>query len=150
MHLIESIMAYSFKNWRREAGLPPPIINFLLSWYRKQTMRVQWSYNCLSSSFSVLNGVRQGGVLSHICLQCIWTVCLMSCLSLVLAVIGIRCLPVHFVTPMMLFYWHLALLPFAKCYQFVVPTQIPTVSVSILRKPNLSVSVNLPIKIEKT
>ena len=45
-------------------GLPPPIIDFLLSWYRKQTMRVQWSYNCLSSSFSISNGVRQGGVLS--------------------------------------------------------------------------------------
>ena len=45
-------------------GLPPPIINFLLSWYRKQTVRVQWSYNCLSSSFSISNGVRQGGVLS--------------------------------------------------------------------------------------
>ena len=29
-------------------------------------------------------------------------------------------------------------------------TQIHTVSVSMLRKPNLSVSVNLPIKIEKT
>ena len=74
----------------------------------------------------------------------------MSCLSLVLAVIGVRCLLVHFVTPMMLFYWHLALLLFAKCYQFVVPTQIHTVSVSVLRKPNLSISVNLPIKIEKT
>ena len=61
-----------------------------------------------------------------------------------LAVIGVRCLPVHFVMQMMLFYWHLALLPFAKC------TQIHTVSVSMLRKPNLSVSVNLPIKIEKT
>ena len=45
-------------------GLPSPIINFLLHWYCTQLMRVQWSPNCLSSCFSVTNGVRQGGVLS--------------------------------------------------------------------------------------
>ena len=45
-------------------GLPPPILNFLLSWYRSQKMRVQWSPGCLSNSFNVSNGVRQGGVLS--------------------------------------------------------------------------------------
>ena len=45
-------------------GLPPAILTFLLRWYSMQRMSVQWSYNCLSSSFTVSNGVRQGGVLS--------------------------------------------------------------------------------------
>ena len=44
-------------------GLPLPIIRFLLSWYQKQEMKVQWG-SSLSNGFSVSNGVRQGGVLS--------------------------------------------------------------------------------------
>ena len=45
-------------------GIPAVILNFLLSWYRMQRMRVQWSPDCTSTSFAVANGVRQGGVLS--------------------------------------------------------------------------------------
>ena len=45
-------------------GLPPPILNFLMSWYRSQKMRVQWSPGCLSNSFNISNGVCQGGILS--------------------------------------------------------------------------------------
>ena len=56
-------MVCSFKNWQR--GIPPVILNFLLSWYRMQWMRVQWSPDCIfQTSFAVANGVRQGGVLS--------------------------------------------------------------------------------------
>ena len=47
-----------------ERGLPPVILNFLLSWYRSQKMRIQWNNICFSDSFTVANGVRQGGVLS--------------------------------------------------------------------------------------
>ena len=47
-----------------ERGLPPVILNFLLSWYRSQKMRIQWNNVCFSGSFTVANGVRQGGVLS--------------------------------------------------------------------------------------
>ena len=32
-------------------------------WYAHQTMRIEWG-NCLSASFLITNGVRQGGVLS--------------------------------------------------------------------------------------
>ena len=45
-------------------GIPHVILNFLLSWYRMQRMRVQWSPDCISTSFAVANSVRQGGVLS--------------------------------------------------------------------------------------
>ena len=47
-----------------ERGLPPAILNFLLSWYRTQQMKVQWDPKSTSDSFTVTNGVRQGGVLS--------------------------------------------------------------------------------------
>ena len=46
-------------------GLPPVIVRFLSSWYSSQLMRVRWHHS-LSNSFSVSNGVRQGGVLSPI------------------------------------------------------------------------------------
>lgn len=45
--------------------LPSPILKFLLSWYRDQQMSVRWN-SCLSSKFTVSNGIRQGGVLSPI------------------------------------------------------------------------------------
>ena len=38
-------------------------VRILYYWYSKQNMKVKWG-NCLSSPFSVSNGVRQGGVLS--------------------------------------------------------------------------------------
>ena len=47
-----------------ERGLPPAILNFLLSWYRTQQMKVQWDPKSTSDSFTVTNSVRQGGVLS--------------------------------------------------------------------------------------
>ena len=39
-------------------GLPPPILRFLLFWYKNQQMKVQWGPYSFSSSFSVSNGVR--------------------------------------------------------------------------------------------
>ena len=44
-------------------GLLLPVINFLLSWYCSQQMRVRWG-DSLSGSFNVSYGVRQGRVLS--------------------------------------------------------------------------------------
>ena len=48
-----------------DRGLPLAIVRFLSSWYSSQMMRVRWDKS-LSNSFSVSNGVRQGGVLSPI------------------------------------------------------------------------------------
>ena len=45
-------------------GLPPVLLHFLLQWYSTQSMCIQWSRNFLSRSFTVSNGVCQGGVLS--------------------------------------------------------------------------------------
>ena len=47
----------------KQRGVPGSIIRILVYWYAKQSMRVKWG-NCLSSPFSVCNGVRQGGILS--------------------------------------------------------------------------------------
>jgi len=44
-------------------NVPTCVIRLLLSWYRQQTMQVKWGTN-YSSPFAVINGVRQGGVLS--------------------------------------------------------------------------------------
>ena len=46
-----------------ERNMPTCFIKILYYWYSKQNMKVKWG-NCLSSPFSVSNGVRQGGVLS--------------------------------------------------------------------------------------
>lgn len=43
--------------------LPTIVIRMFQYWFRTQTFRVRWS-NVLSQSFSVRNGVRQGGILS--------------------------------------------------------------------------------------
>ena len=43
--------------------MPTCFVGILYYWYSKQNMKVKWG-NCLSSLFSVSNGVRQGGVLS--------------------------------------------------------------------------------------
>ena len=48
-----------------DRSLPLPIVHLLMAWYREQNMRVRWNQT-LSDSFSVTNGVRQGGVLSPI------------------------------------------------------------------------------------
>ena len=45
-------------------GLPNTILTFFLNWYTTQSMSIQWSHNSLSRSFTVSNGVCQGGVLS--------------------------------------------------------------------------------------
>ena len=48
-----------------DRSLPLPIAHLLMTWYRDQNMKVWWNQT-LSDSFSVTNGVRQGGVLSPI------------------------------------------------------------------------------------
>ena len=98
-------------------GISPVILNFLLSWYRMQRMRVQWSPDCTSISFAVANGVRQGGVLSPF----FFAVYLDDLLyELSLASVGcfwrwIVCR--HFpVLLMILLCWHLVPPLFVKCY----------------------------------
>ena len=44
-------------------NVPGIITRILQAWYATQTFIVQWG-NCLSSPFTVTNGVRQGGILS--------------------------------------------------------------------------------------
>ena len=46
-----------------ERNMPTCFVRILYNWYSKQNMKVKRG-NCLSSPFSVSNGVRQGGVLS--------------------------------------------------------------------------------------
>ena len=46
-----------------DRGLPLLVVRFLLSWYSSQKCHVQWG-SCLSASFGISNGVRQGSVLS--------------------------------------------------------------------------------------
>ena len=46
-----------------DRGLPLLVVCFLLPWYSSQKCHVQWG-SCLSASFGVSNGVRQGSVLS--------------------------------------------------------------------------------------
>ena len=63
-------------------GLPAPILRFLMSWYRLQEMKIQWSSNCQSDHFNVSNGVRHGsvavyldGLLEELCVSgvgCYW------------------------------------------------------------------------------
>ena len=48
-------------------GLPSVLLHFLLQWYSTQSMYIQWSRNFLSGSFTVSNGVRQGGVSFPFC-----------------------------------------------------------------------------------
>lgn len=44
-------------------GMPPVLLRLLKNWYQNQTLQVLWC-NKLSVSFTVSNGVREGGVLS--------------------------------------------------------------------------------------
>ena len=46
-----------------ERGVPSPYLKLLIQWYTSQKMGVKWA-NSTSDSFSVTNGVRQGGNLS--------------------------------------------------------------------------------------
>ncbi len=46
-------------------GLPHAIVRLLIKWYQTQQFYVRWC-GCLSTSFKVSNGVRQGGILSSI------------------------------------------------------------------------------------
>ena len=48
-----------------DRNLPSAVVRFLWSWYQSQRMCVRWN-SSLSNTFSVSNGVRQGGVLSPI------------------------------------------------------------------------------------
>ena len=100
-------------------GLPAPILRFLMSWYRLQEMKIQWSSNCQSNPFNVSNGVRHGSVLSPV-LFAVYLDGLLEELSLS----GVGC------------YWHWMLLVyfamqwlhvhlhFIPCYLFVFPMLI--------------------------
>ena len=46
-------------------GVPPILVRLMLFWYRSQQICVPWG-SATSTSFKVLNGVRQGGILSPI------------------------------------------------------------------------------------
>ncbi len=47
----------------RQRGIPNSILRILTYWYTNQSMQIKWG-NCVSDSFRVSNGVRQGGLLS--------------------------------------------------------------------------------------
>ena len=46
-----------------QRGVPDYLLRILIFWYENQKMSVRWG-NLLSDSFSISNGVRQGGILS--------------------------------------------------------------------------------------
>ena len=46
-----------------DRGVPLYLVIILCYWYQKQEMTVRWGV-CISDSFKVTNGVRQGGILS--------------------------------------------------------------------------------------
>ena len=56
-----------------ERNIPSCFVRLLWFWYSHQQMIVKWS-NCFSS-FTVSNGVRQGGISSPYMGECIWNVC---------------------------------------------------------------------------
>ncbi len=47
----------------RQRGIPNSILRILTYWYANQSMQIKWG-NCVSDSFRVSNGVRQGSLLS--------------------------------------------------------------------------------------
>jgi len=54
---------YGLLNKLCDRNFPYDIIRLLLYWFRNQKFAVRWN-NCISATFSVLNSVRQGGILS--------------------------------------------------------------------------------------
>ena len=62
--------------------LPYPVLCFLIQWYSNQRLQVQWK-GTLSSTFSVANSVRQGGILSPI-LFTVYTISNPACLLYIL------------------------------------------------------------------
>ena len=48
---------------KRGVSLYRPIVRIIVFWYNVQNMYIRWN-NTMSDSFSVRNGVRQGGILS--------------------------------------------------------------------------------------
>ena len=52
-------------------GVPGYIVRLLCYWYDRQAMCVRWG-NSLSDPFHVNNGVRQGGILSSVSVQCVY------------------------------------------------------------------------------
>ena len=61
-HLIKSIIGFYFKNMI-DRQMPLYLVKILCYWYRNQSMYVRWG-SSLSTAFQVINGVRQGGILS--------------------------------------------------------------------------------------
>ena len=58
-------------------GAPGYIVRLLMFWYAHETMCVRWG-SSVSSTFTVSNGVRQGGILSPFLFNIyIWTICLL-------------------------------------------------------------------------
>ena len=53
-------------------GVPIHVIKLVMNWYAKIVSVVRWE-NCYSAPFIMRSGVRQGGVLSPICLISMWT-----------------------------------------------------------------------------
>ncbi len=53
----------TFFKKRKQHGCHVYLVAFLVHWYQKQTICVKWG-NYLSDTFSVSNGINQGGMLS--------------------------------------------------------------------------------------
>ena len=56
---------YKLFNSLISAGVPITIVNVICNWYSKLSVQVRWN-DCLSKSFKVCSGVRQGSVLSPV------------------------------------------------------------------------------------
>ena len=49
-----------------QTGLPKSVVDIIINWYSKLSATVRWNGQNSTSSFPVLSGVRQGGILSPI------------------------------------------------------------------------------------
>ena len=69
MCFIDASKAFDYVNHEKlfsklyKKGAPKCLVRILVFWYGHQLMTVKWG-NCLSASFCVSNGVRQGSILS--------------------------------------------------------------------------------------
>ena len=69
-----------------DRGLPPVVVRLLVNLYNNHVSRIAWN-GVLSSSFEVLHGVKQGGVLSPVFCVSILMDCWLHLRMLVLDVI---------------------------------------------------------------